>query len=112
MNTVKMKIVYNDFLPFKGYKCINLFGILFVRNGTVMSDEVLNHEAIHTAQMKELWYIGFYLLYVFEFLIKLILIRNWHKAYRDISFEQEAFKNENDMDYLLNRKPYEWKKYW
>lgn len=107
-----MKIVYNDFIPFKGFKCINFFGVLFVRNNTVMSDEDLNHEVIHTTQMKELWYIGFYLLYVIEFFIKLILNFNFKKAYRDISFEKEAYQNEHNLDYLLTREHYEWKKYW
>lgn len=26
-----MKIIYNDIIPFKGYKAINLFGIVFAR---------------------------------------------------------------------------------
>lgn len=48
-----MKIVYNKWIPFKGFKCINLFGVLFVRDRLTMSRMDLNHEAIHTAQMKE-----------------------------------------------------------
>lgn len=47
-----MTIVYNKVIPFKGFKCVNLFGVLFVREGCVMSDTDYNHEAIHTAQMK------------------------------------------------------------
>ena len=55
-----MKIIYNNIIPFKGFLAINLFGVLFVR-GTYrdLSATVLNHEKIHTAQMKELWYIPF-----------------------------------------------------
>lgn len=50
-----MKIIYNNIIPFKGFLAINLFGVLFVR-GTYrdLSATVLNHEKIHTAQMKEL----------------------------------------------------------
>ena len=60
-----MKIIYNNIIPFKGFLAINLFGVLFVR-GTYrdLSATVLNHEKIHTAQMKELWYIPF-LFYLF-----------------------------------------------
>ena len=29
-----MKIIHNKFIPFKGYKAINLFGIVFVRDNT------------------------------------------------------------------------------
>lgn len=38
-----MKVVYNNFIPFKGYKAINLFGIVFARRGTVLTDEDLNY---------------------------------------------------------------------
>lgn len=77
-----MKIIYNDIIPVKGFKAINLFGVLFVRNGFRMSDVDINHEEIHTAQMKELLYIGFYLLYVLEWLCKLLVYWNGKKAYQ------------------------------
>ena len=54
-----MKVIYNKIIPFKGYKCINLFGILFVREGCTMCENDYNHEAIHTKQMKELLYVIF-----------------------------------------------------
>ena len=38
-----MKIVYNKLIPFKGFKCINLFGVLFVRDGMKMDCTELNH---------------------------------------------------------------------
>lgn len=49
-----MKIIRNNFIPFPGFKAINLFGILFVRGNATISQEVINHESIHTAQMKEM----------------------------------------------------------
>ena len=111
-----MKIVYNKFIPFKGYLAINLFGILFVR-GTKSEKEhritgkVMNHEMIHTAQMKELAYIFFYLWYFVEYCV----IRLFHKkqgcAYHDVSFEEEAYLYENDDQYLQNRKHYAWMKF-
>ena len=55
-----MKIVYNKWIPFKGFYAINLFGIYFIREqykDTKISEKTLNHEAIHTEQMKELGYI-------------------------------------------------------
>ncbi len=50
-----MKIIYNRYIPFKGFLAINLFGVMFVR-GTWrdITAQVLNHEKIHTAQMREL----------------------------------------------------------
>lgn len=78
-----MKVVYNDWIPFRGFKCINLFGILFVRRGCYMSERDFNHEAIHTAQMKEMLYVGFYLWYLVEWLIRLF---GKGDAYRNLSF--------------------------
>ena len=33
------------------------------------------------------------------------------KAYRSISFEQEAYDNQNNLNYLKNRKRFNWVKY-
>lgn len=103
-----MKIIYNKIVPFKGYKAINLFGALFVRKGCAMSQQDINHEKIHTAQMRELMYVGFYVMYLLEWLYRLTKGGN---AYRNISFEQEAYGNQNDMYYLTKRERYSWKKY-
>lgn len=106
-----MKIIYNDIIPVKGFKAINLFGVLFVRNGFRMSDVDINHEGIHTAQMKELLYIGFYLLYVLEWLCKLLVYWNGKKAYHAISFEREAYWWQHRKNYLETRKHYQWASY-
>lgn len=98
-----MKVVYNNLIPFKGYKAINLFGIVFARRGTVLTDEDLNHEAIHTAQMKEMLYLFFYVWYVVEWIVRLFGTVN---AYRNISFEREAYANAGNLNYLSGRIPY------
>lgn len=102
-----MKIIYNNLIPFKGFAAINLFGILFVRKGVKVSEEMINHEVIHTAQMKEMFYIIFYLWYIIEY-----IIRRWNntadEAYKKISFEREAYANENNKNYLAERKMYNW----
>lgn len=38
-----MKVIYNNIIPFKVFKAINLFGVLFVRKGCYMSEKDLNH---------------------------------------------------------------------
>ena len=101
-----MKVVYNRVIPFKGYKCVNLFGVLFVREGCTMTATDYNHEAIHTAQMKELLYVPFYLLYVLEWLWHLVRLRDAKAAYRAIRFEKEAYAHEDDADYLNTRKKF------
>lgn len=99
-----MKIIYNTLIPFKGFKAINLFGLLFVRKGKVMREKDLNHERIHTEQMKELLYVFFYLWYVIEWLCKL----PFGSAYKSISFEQEVYDNDDNLNYLSCRKRYSW----
>ena len=103
-----MKIIRNKYIPFQGYKAMNLFGVLFVRGNARIDDITLNHEKIHTAQIKELWYVFFYLWYVTEWLIRLFMKGN---AYRNISFEREAYDNQYDLDYLKSRKRFDFMKY-
>lgn len=105
-----MKVIYNNIIPFKDTIAINLFGVLFVRkdNKVPLTECDLMHERIHTAQMKELGYIFFYLLYFGEWLFNLCKygIKS-DTAYYMISFEREAFSNEKNMDYLKTRKHYQ-----
>lgn len=104
-----MKIIYNNIIPFKGFKCINLFGILFVRRGCMMTEEDFNHERIHTAQMKEMLYIPFYVWYFIEWLIE--LFHYGTHAYHTNTFEREAYENDKDLTYLSTRKRFAWWKY-
>lgn len=98
-----MKIIYNNIFPFKGFVAINLFGILFVRKEyKALSPFTINHEEIHTAQMKELGYIGFYIIYILEWLYRLVF--HTQTAYMGLSFEIEAYHNEFDLEYLGKRK--------
>ena len=105
-----MKIIYNRFIPFKGFVAMNLFGILFARNEyrNKISDRTINHESIHTAQIKEMGYIFFYIWYLVEWLIRLLINSD---AYRNISFEREAFINDDNLNYLKTRKRFSWLKY-
>ena len=67
-----MRIIYNDIIPFKGFTAVNLFGVVFARKSErPLSATTLNHEAIHTEQMKELLYVGFYICYLVEWLVRL-----------------------------------------
>ena len=105
-----MKIVYNNIIPFKGFKAINLFGVLFARkDAKIRIDETtINHESIHTAQIRELLYLPFYIVYVFEWLGRLFMSG---RAYKNISFEREAFDNQSNMEYLKTRKHFaQWRK--
>lgn len=106
-----MKIIYNSIIPFKGFSAINLFGVVFARKefkGRI-TPTTMRHETIHTVQMRELGYIGFYIIYIVEWLVRLCLTPK--SAYRNISFEQEAYSRQGDVKYLDNRKCFaQWRK--
>lgn len=88
--------------------CVNLFGTLWVRDPSWIDKYVINHERIHTAQQRELLFIPFYLLYIIEWLFRLIQYRNHNKAYMNISFEWEAYTFGHNLEYLSKRKHYSW----
>lgn len=102
------KVIYNNIIPFKGFKAINICGLIFVRKDcTPMSATDINHEEIHTAQMKDYWYIGFYIIYLAQWLINLFIYGNVNNAaYYNITFEKEAYVNQYNLDYLKTRKKY------
>lgn len=104
----KMKIVRSRYLPLRGFDAINLCGVLFVHQGVYLSGELINHERIHTAQMRELCFVLFYVLYLAEWLVRLLRHGN---AYRAISFEREAYDNQRDASYLSHRRHFAWRHY-
>ena len=108
MYVTKMKIVRNRIIPFAGYKAINLFGVLFVRGDARIDERTILHESIHTAQMKEMLYVFFYLWYVIEWFVRLFMKGD---AYMSISFEREAYGNDCNSSYLERRKWYAWVEY-
>jgi len=70
--------------------------------------KVINHESIHIKQQMELLVIPFYVWYIIEWFIRLFFKGN---AYRNISFEKEAYENESNLEYLKTRKWYSFLKY-
>ncbi|MEN6639254.1 MAG: hypothetical protein ABFC95_08670 [Smithella sp.] len=100
-----MKIIRTILLPRRKLVAVNLFGVVFAPRHETLVPRTLNHEAIHTAQMKEMLYVFFYLWYSAEWLIRLLGKGN---AYRNIAFEKEAYFHDHDKNYLKHRKPYNW----
>lgn len=108
-----MIIVKNNIIPFKGFTAITLWPFIFVRKDEEKhyTDVVEHHEYIHGEQQKEMLIVFFLLWYGIEWLIKWAYYRNANTAYKNISFEREAYKNQNDLAYLDIRKHYAWTKY-
>lgn len=100
----------NIFLP-GAFLAINICGIVFAKRP--LNDTQKNHELIHSKQIWELMIIGFYLIYIIDFIRRLITYGTKNNtAYKNICFEREAYANESNADYLKYRKFWAWKKYY
>jgi hypothetical protein len=65
---------------------------------------LLNHERIHHKQQLEMGLLLFYVWYLVEFLVRWLRCGNRRRAYRRISFEREAYQNDENLAYLQTRK--------
>ena len=61
--------------------------------------------------ISELLIILFFIWYVIEWVIRLAIYWNFDEAYRNISFEQEAYDHEAEHYYLSVRKHFAWMRY-
>lgn len=68
------------------------------------SKTIINHEKIHLRQQLEMLILPFYAWYLMEWFLLLIKYKNMDVAYRNISFEKEAYENESNHNYLTNRR--------
>jgi len=73
-----------------------------------MSDITKNHEAIHCQQYLETGFIGFILIYFWDYLVQYIKLRNGTQAYYNIRAEKEAYKNHEDFNYIQTRQRWAW----
>lgn len=82
-----------------------IFPFILLRDKDLrLNQRLINHERIHLRQQLELLIIPFYIWYFIEYLFRLIQYKNAHQAYMNISFEREAFQNDEDLEFLQNRK--------
>ncbi|MNL12216.1 hypothetical protein D3C87_1330780 [compost metagenome] len=96
-------IVVKYLIP-KGYRGMAVFPFVLVKYDFDKTNGVfVNHEKIHLRQQIEMLILPFFIWYVFEFLIRFIQYKNKDLAYRNISFEREAYTNETNLNYLKNR---------
>lgn len=103
---------WTKFFSWGKAQAITIFPFIFLKHPAYKKDKVLiNHENIHIRQALELLIIPFYFLYLTEFMFRLIQYRHFFKAYLNISFEREAFQNEENLYYLRERKVFSSFKY-
>ena len=76
-----------------------------------MSDRTKNHETIHYVQQREMLMVGQWILYGLFHVIGYIKHKDGTKAYYENPFEREAYANDNNLNYLNERKPFAWINY-
>jgi hypothetical protein len=88
-------------------------GLFFIaRSKEDLKPWLITHETIHLKQQRDLLVVGSLLLHIAETFIAIVILRlSWYEAYRWLSCEQEAYRNQNDPDYPKNRKPFAQFKY-
>ncbi len=105
-------ILISKYIIPKNYTGLAVYPFIFLKNKSLSDNWVLiNHERIHLKQQKELLWIFFFLWYIIEFLFHLVKLRDWNKAYHNISFEKEAYDHEGNPNYLKDRKAWSFTKY-
>lgn len=115
-----ISIYVNSLIPFPGYLAMAVYGAIFWRKeyekylisenkyDINLVNKVVNHEGIHKCQMLDFckWLpLGgtiFYIMYILEWIVRLF-VNGPGKAYKMMSFEQEAKQNETNMDYQKSR---------
>lgn len=99
-----MFIITTKYLIPKGYRGLTVFPFVLIKHSSDKEDSFfLNHEQIHLRQQLELLIIPFFVWYFLEFLIRIFQYKNIDLAYRNISFEREAYSNEKNFNYLKQR---------
>ena len=113
---MKTKLVFNKLIPFNGFLAMTLWPFIFVREELAKMYSVIvnNHEHIHAEQQKEMLIVGFALAligfvfglgwwallfvpiflwwYFLEWIIRIPIEGSSRQAYRNISFEREAYE--------------------
>ena len=100
-----MLLIVNKYLLRKQFVGITLWPFIVMKNEELKKDRVfINHERIHLRQQLELLILPFFIIYGVEYLIKFLKYKNAYVAYRNISFEREAYNNESNLNYLKKKK--------
>ena len=99
-----MFLIVAKYLIPKGYRGMTVFPFVLMKYDFDRENQTfINHEKIHLRQQLELLILPFFIWYFLEYLLRLVQYKNAGLAYRNISFEREAYANETDLNYLKNR---------
>ena len=75
-----------------------------------MSEITKNHETIHYQQYLETLFIGFLLIYLYDYIRGLIVHQDGRAAYFSLRAEKEAYAMHENLDYCEVRTRWKWLK--
>ena len=100
-----MFVIVAKYLIPKGFRGLTIFPFVIIKHSFDSENKVLlNHEKIHIRQQLEMLVIPFFVWYFVEYAVRLLQYKNANLAYRNISFEREAYANEINLSYLETRR--------
>ena len=108
------KILFNKVL--KTYTGITLWPFIVLKDterevGQGRYQVLINHERIHLRQQAEMLVVFFYVMYAFYYIRNRFRGQPHWSAYRNIPFERESYEKEGDLNYLKNRKFWQWREF-
>jgi hypothetical protein len=100
-----MFVIVTKYLIPKGFSGMALFPFIFLKDKKDTHNlAMIQHEKIHLRQQLELLILPFFIWYIVEFLFRYLQNKDKHLAYRNNSFEREAYANESQSDFLQKRR--------
>ena len=97
---MKIKIKYNLRYPrYIGKRGIVLYPYVLISlsEHEARKQYVLHHERIHVQQVRKNTILKFYFIYLYERIINVCKYWNLSKAYRNISYEKDAYERQNSI---------------
>ena len=86
-------------------RAVAIFPFIIIRSEKDMEPWLINHERIHLKQQIEMFFVGLIVLNILETLYAIIFLKkSFSEAYRWRASEQEAYRNQNNLNYLKDRK--------
>lgn len=92
---MNLKIYYNHWYP----RLLHIRGIVYypfvliaISRGEAIKERILHHEWIHVQQIRRDGLLYFYLRWNVEFLLRFLKYFHYRRAYREISYEREAYE--------------------
>lgn len=97
---MKIRVKYDHWIP-KRLKVLGITLYPFILVATTKEQThpvLLRHEWVHVQQVRRVGWIWFYLTYLMEHLNGWLVWRDWDVAYRNISYEVEAYEKEESTE--------------